>query len=89
MADVIFVFDRRNLRDISLAFPEVRSRIVRLGDFLPGSEVEIADPFGQSPERFEDCYRRIATSLSTISRMCWAPINIPTADPQSFCGKGD
>ena len=72
MADVIFVFDRRNLQDISSKFPKARTRIVSLGDFLPGGEVEITDPFGKSLKSFEDCYQTIASVLSNIEDICWA-----------------
>jgi protein-tyrosine-phosphatase/predicted ATP-grasp superfamily ATP-dependent carboligase len=79
-SDVIFVFDRRNLEEISLQFPRAKSRIVRLGDFLPGPDDEIHDPFGQSLERFEYCYRTIVDLLSQIARHCWTTGNQTTED---------
>jgi protein-tyrosine-phosphatase len=81
-ADVLVIFDRLNLKEISRRFPQAKTNIVRLGDFLPGSDDEIADPFGQSPACFEDCYGKIISSLSAISRNCWTT-KLPTATAES------
>jgi protein-tyrosine-phosphatase/predicted ATP-grasp superfamily ATP-dependent carboligase len=81
-SDVIFVFDRLNLREVSLQFPQAKARIVSLADFLPGSQDEIADPFGQSLERVECCYRTIMDALSHVVRVCWlADQIIPNCAP--------
>ena len=58
-SDLLIIFDRANWHDILLEFPQARSRVVRLGDFLDGPDQEVVDPFGQSLERFEDCYKKI------------------------------
>lgn len=81
--DVIVVFDRRNLRELLLQFPQAKDRIVRLGDFQPHSADEIADPFGQSLEGFEDCYRKIVGALSTISHNCWMASEPPMLGAQN------
>ena len=70
-SDLLVIFDRANWRDILLQFPQAKSRVVRLGDFLDGSDGEIGDPFGQSLARFEDCYKKVASAILTISHS-WA-----------------
>jgi protein-tyrosine-phosphatase len=70
-SDLLVIFDRANWRDILLQFPYAKSRVVRLGDFLDGSDEEIADPFGQSLAHFEDCYKKIASAILRISHL-WA-----------------
>jgi len=70
-SDVIFVFDRQNLKELVRRFPQAESRIVSLGDFLPEADEEIADPFGKPFEQFRDCYRIISELLSTIGEFCW------------------
>jgi protein-tyrosine-phosphatase len=74
-SDLLIIFDRANWHDILLEFPQARSRVVRLGDFLDGSDQEVTDPFGQSFERFEDCYKKIVNAMLTISRRCWTNPN--------------
>ena len=61
---MIFVFDHINLKEVVRRFPDAKTRIVRLGDFLPNGREEISDPFGQPRESFDQCYRLIADSLS-------------------------
>src|SRR5262249_26440218 len=72
-SDLIFVFDRQNFEEVLRKFPSARSRIVELTDFLKTDDSEITDPFGELPNTFTDCYRKIAASLSNISRDCWSP----------------
>jgi protein-tyrosine-phosphatase len=71
-ADVIIVFDRRNVRDVLQKFPGAKDHIVLIGDFLPGLSDEIADPFGHPPEYFEDCYRKISNVLTRLARDYWS-----------------
>jgi protein-tyrosine-phosphatase/predicted ATP-grasp superfamily ATP-dependent carboligase len=65
-SDVIVIFDRKNLEYVSREFPQAKSRTIRLGDFLPGVEEEIADPFGRPIEHYERCFQTIANLLSQI-----------------------
>ena len=65
-SDVIVIFDRQNLEAVSREFPQTKSRIVRLGDFLPGAEEEIPDPYGQPTEHYERCFQTISNFISQL-----------------------
>jgi protein-tyrosine-phosphatase/predicted ATP-grasp superfamily ATP-dependent carboligase len=65
-SDIIVVFDHQNLKDVSREYPQIKSRIARLGDFLPGSGTEVADPYDQPLERYAHCFQLIADLLSQI-----------------------
>jgi protein-tyrosine-phosphatase len=62
-SDVIAVFDSHNLNGVLQKFPQAKSRILSLGDLLPGLDKEITDPYGQTAEQFDYCYRTIMNLL--------------------------
>jgi protein-tyrosine-phosphatase/predicted ATP-grasp superfamily ATP-dependent carboligase len=65
-SDVIVVFDHQNWKEVLRRYPQSKPHIVRLADFLPGTDDEIADPYGQTVERYEQCFQTIAHLLSRL-----------------------
>ena len=64
-ADLILVFDRRNIDELEAFFTGVRGKTHYLGDLDLEPEIEIADPYGAEPEVFQRCYRRISRIVGT------------------------
>lgn len=67
-ADLILVFDRRNVDEIEGLFAGVRTKLGYLGALDQARSLEIADPYGSGVEEFLKCYERI----QRIIREVWA-----------------
>jgi protein-tyrosine-phosphatase/predicted ATP-grasp superfamily ATP-dependent carboligase len=59
-ADVIFVFERKNVDELSALFTGLEGKVHYLGALDGGNRLEIPDPYGGSVETFARCYERIA-----------------------------
>lgn len=55
-ADLILVMDRFQKQSIELEYPSARGKVFRLGEW---SDIDIADPYGQSERAFESTYENI------------------------------
>ncbi len=70
-ADVVFVFDLRNERDLLARFPAVRRKLHQLSAVAPGP-IEIPDPYGEGPAAFDACYARVMSLLRRVGALCAA-----------------
>lgn len=61
-ADAVFVFDVRNHLTMARRFPAAWGKVHLLGALSAGP-LEIPDPYGRGPERFEAVYRRIVGAV--------------------------
>ena len=66
-ADIIFVFDVRNERDILAKFPYARSKVYQIA-CLDDGKYDVADPYGDGIAAFENCYKRLA---KLVGRICY------------------
>jgi protein-tyrosine-phosphatase/predicted ATP-grasp superfamily ATP-dependent carboligase len=68
-ADLIVVFDSKNLHWLRQRFPEAADKTVFLGSFLPsGERSEIADPDGGTRAVFEASYECIASAVDGLAK---------------------
>jgi protein-tyrosine-phosphatase/predicted ATP-grasp superfamily ATP-dependent carboligase len=65
-ADVIFIFDERNQRELAKRFKGIEAKVHFFGSLDPEHELEIADPYGGSMERFLSCYARIERIVRAV-----------------------
>jgi len=69
-ADLIVVMERAHVDDLAKAYPDRHDRVVLLpllDRTARGHErYSIADPFGQRPEAYDRCYRRIDTAVAEL-----------------------
>ena len=65
-ADVIFVFDYENYRQVLTTCPSARGRVFPLGAVCAGGPLFIEDPWGLGPESFEECYRQIGEAVGHL-----------------------
>jgi protein-tyrosine-phosphatase/predicted ATP-grasp superfamily ATP-dependent carboligase len=70
-ADVIFVMDHRNYREVVGRFPTARAKTHFLGAFAGDDEVEIVDPYSDDPysEREQSarrCYHKLMRALDGL-----------------------
>ena len=65
-ADLILVFDRRNVDEMEGLFAGARSKLRYLGDLDPAQSLEITDPYGSSVEEFLKCYERIRRIICEV-----------------------
>ncbi len=75
-ADLIVVFDQQNNDAVSHRHPDLRNRIIMLGDISgPGT---IADPVDGDEAEFELCYGRIERGLAGMAEVLRASSSIPS-----------
>jgi protein-tyrosine-phosphatase/predicted ATP-grasp superfamily ATP-dependent carboligase len=66
-AGVILCMDDRDRRILRESYPGARNRVFYLGAFAPpDASVQIADPWGQPPERYASCYREITAAVDGL-----------------------
>ena len=65
-ADVLFVFDRRNFRNMHLRFPEAIDKTFLLSDLSAAARLEIDDPWDLELGMFIDTYRIIQASIDAM-----------------------
>ncbi len=69
-AALIFVFDRQTREDYRDRHPDATVPVFLLGDFLPQPHsIEIQDPYGGSPETFQQVYARIDRAVGELLRL--------------------
>lgn len=66
MADIMFVFDRRNLRDMRFNFPEATGRTFLLSDLCATQSLEVVDPWDQGLAVFRGTYRTIQSCVDAL-----------------------
>lgn len=66
-SDLILVFDLENYFTVRSQFPQARKKTFMLGWLNENGDVEIADPYGGSVERFEQTYTNIRAALDAFS----------------------
>lgn len=67
-ADVVLVFDEKNMRQMQDSYPEHLHKVHYLADTTGALEREIEDPYGGSEARFLEAYERIRSALDAVSR---------------------
>ncbi len=65
-SDLIFVFEEKHMVAFHQKFPFFSGEIFYLGDMIPGSEFEIADPYGGGNDRFREIYLSIVQALDYL-----------------------
>jgi protein-tyrosine-phosphatase/predicted ATP-grasp superfamily ATP-dependent carboligase len=62
-ADLILVMEPEHVRQMAALYPSTATPVFLLGHFTPGQPVsEIADPYGQSAERFSHCFDELVAA---------------------------
>ena len=72
-ADVIFVFDEEDRRQVLARDATAEPKVHRLGVLAPGPAV-IADPYGGPVERFRVTYSTIARNVRAAAERCFGPV---------------
>lgn len=67
-ADLILVMELLHNHMLFKSFPEARSKTFLLGHFSPNPVMEIRDPYGGTPEEFEQCYALIVKACVGLFR---------------------
>ena len=70
MADILFVFDRKNLRDMHFSFPEATKKTYLLTDLRRGKNLEVDDPWDHDVEFFCESYCAIRYFVQAIPKQC-------------------
>ena len=73
--DLVIVMDTVQRRRLLSARPELRGRVVLLGDLDPGPVAArtVPDPVEQPAEVFRACYDRIDRCVGALAALCHAP----------------
>ena len=66
MADIMFVFDRRNLRDMRFSFSEAADKTFLLSDLCALQNLEVVDPWDRGLEFFFATYRTIQACVDAL-----------------------
>jgi len=67
-SDAIFVMDYRNLAMFLDRWPEMKSRIFLMGDFIDGNtDREIPDPYEEDGQAFKDCYADLLGACEKVA----------------------
>lgn len=68
--DMVVVMETSQLDLLRARYPDLRERVFLLSMFDEGASglerYAIADPFGLTPEAFQECYRRIERTVSAL-----------------------
>ncbi len=67
-ADVLVIFDEKNLDWLRNRYPSLATPIIRLGSFGEAEALDIADPDGRDAGVFRDTYARIEAALDGLLR---------------------
>lgn len=67
-ADLIFVMEVRHLQRIAELFPEAAAKTFLLGlaDTQASPDGEIADPYGQTPDTYERCFKQASACVGRV-----------------------
>jgi protein-tyrosine phosphatase len=66
-ADLVLAMEGHHAGRVARAWPEARSRVRLLGDYLPAPPHRIADPYGHSDAVFAATFARIAQALARLA----------------------
>lgn len=66
MADIMFVFDRNNLKDMRFSFSETTDKTFLLSDLCAIQNLEVVDPWDCGLEFFFETYRNIQACVDTL-----------------------
>jgi protein-tyrosine-phosphatase/predicted ATP-grasp superfamily ATP-dependent carboligase len=66
-ADVVFVFDDENRRNVVRLCPSARRKVHFLGLLSSGGPAVIRDPFGATTADMRSCYRQIAEAIDSVA----------------------
>jgi len=80
-ADLVLVMEPWHVTELGARYPGHRSKILLLSSFDPDSSrqstyerLHIDDPYGKSPETFDECFRRLERTITTLGQRTWAPV---------------
>lgn len=59
-ADVVFVFDERNMRTMRERFPHHRRKLWYISEIDPSAPRNTHDPFGKDLQAYQEAYRKIS-----------------------------
>jgi len=65
-ADVLVIFDKKNLDWLRNRYPGLATPVIRLGSFADDGALDIADPDGRDIGVFRDTYARIETAIGGL-----------------------
>ncbi|KUO61971.1 MAG: hypothetical protein APF84_04880 [Gracilibacter sp. BRH_c7a] len=65
-ADYVFAMTKKHEHYLVNAYPEFRSKITRLGDFV-GCNKDISDPWGGSLDDYKDCAKELEEMLLILA----------------------
>ncbi len=69
-ADLILVMELRHRERLTELAPQVLERVALLGSLAPeNGNPEIPDPYGQTPDTYRHCYRRIRDAVEALADM--------------------
>ncbi len=69
-ADLILVMELRHRERLAELAPQVLERVALLGSLAPeNGDPEIPDPYGQTPDTYRHCYRRIHDAVQALVDM--------------------
>jgi protein-tyrosine phosphatase len=66
-ADVVFVFDQKNMREMWERFPKQKGKMFFISEVDPTAPLVTEDPYGKDPKAYESAYRRIAAYLDQMA----------------------
>jgi protein-tyrosine-phosphatase len=68
-ADVVFAMDYRNEVDVVHRFPWAEGKVVLLGAFARGRNVDVAipDPYTEDEATLVDCYARLVAAVDAVA----------------------
>ncbi|RBI64685.1 low molecular weight phosphotyrosine protein phosphatase [halophilic archaeon] len=64
--DLVLLMDAWNYRDLKREFPAALEKTCFLKAFDPGTDFEIADPYGDDPEEFRAVYDEVTDSVDEL-----------------------
>jgi predicted ATP-grasp superfamily ATP-dependent carboligase/protein-tyrosine-phosphatase len=79
-ADLILVMEIIHTQMLFRLFPEARTKTFLLGHFSPDPLTDIRDPYGGTPEAFEQCYALIVKACDGLLHHLQASTQIDAAD---------
>lgn len=87
-ADLILVMEIIHTKMLFGSFPEARMKTVLLGHFSAKPLTEIQDPYGGTPEEFEQCYALIMKACDGLLHQLQASTQVDAVDTKASGGSG-
>jgi predicted ATP-grasp superfamily ATP-dependent carboligase/protein-tyrosine-phosphatase len=85
-ADLILVMEITHTQMLFRLFPEARTKTVLLGHLSPDPLTDIRDPYGGTPEEFEQCYALIVKACDGLLHHLQASTQVDAADKKASRG---